>query len=288
MHRIVVVILLTLGIINESATNIALGKPVNAARFCGVQPIRDYEAPLREMPRLNRPPAAGKPLGHTGVRVERYGSPLVIGNGSVGISLSNESQRMLRPLKLQTKTTLSRIDASGHVIGGFRKKHQEFEAIQPLTSTGVTFNVSGQPAFYRVDMEIRSPSEEVTRFSENFRVLHPTRQVHLAVNASTIKSGEKLRFHFENFGASLFAIGLPFVVEQHVDGVWVQDKSLTPSGFPMPAFGLSPGRVSTCQAIVIPPTASPGAYRVSKELSAISKPRSPRQIKRWAEFKVEG
>jgi hypothetical protein len=243
------------------------------ADFCQTGKVRDYEKPLKRLPRVPAPPSNGH-LGFApqGTSLGRFASvPFQVGPGAAGYVLTfspkDEDSRPSRRLNWRIEASLVKLDRSGKAVGKPRRIEKNVNRLRPvdLNYLGLefSFNVPGEPALYRVEITFEnSAGERLGRFGENFRVLKPSLDVDLVLDGTTFRRGEFVRAWLVNRGVGFLFFGLGRVIEYWDGATWTAPPVKFPGG-PVPAIGLAagPGEKHSCWSTTIPPDAAPGTYR---------------------------
>lgn len=245
------------------------------ADFCQVAKVRDYEKPLKRLPRVPAPPFDDR-LDFAPARtfLGRYSpGPLQVGPGQRGFTINfspeETSPQPSRQLNWQIAASLVALDRSGDPIGKPKVIEKRVKRLRPdserYRGLDFSFAVPGKPALYRVELVFENKAgKRIARFGENFRVLKPSLDVDLILNGTTFRRGEFLRASLVNRGAGFLGFGLGKSIEYWDGATWTTPPVKFPGvGGPVPAIGLTagPGEKHSCWSTTIPPDATPGTYR---------------------------
>ena len=265
---------------------------VSAGSFCKDRLLRDYEQPLRQMPKLRRPPASGRlTFGPKALALERSSTRLVVGrNREAGMQLVNRSGKPLKSLNLAIVASLSRVNDKGQVVKRLQKRTWDIERLKALETLELAFRVGVSPASYRVDVAFSTDGGQrrLPTFSEYFLVPRPAIRVRLASSSSFAQPGEVMRFRLLNPGAVPISISHLFAIERLSNGQWIRDASLTPMTFAPVAVSVGPGGASGCLGVPIPEGTAPGQYRFARSVKAVISARTIRDIDLTVPFQVLG
>lgn len=242
--------------------------------FCQTATLRDYYKPLKHLPALH-PSPLGEDLPFAPPRIglsRLSGQQLQVGAGERGFTLSfdpYETNRVSpsRRLDWQVTARLVSLDKRGKTRAVVGKVERRVERLRP-TSEGFhglkfDFDLPGKPAVYRLEIAFESKSgKRLGRFGEYIRVLRPSLDVGISLDATSYHRGETLRATLDNRGAAFLSFGLSRLIEYWDGTAWTQPPVAFPGG-PIPAIGLllGPGESASCWSVAIPPDAVPGTYR---------------------------
>jgi hypothetical protein len=229
--------------------------------FCQPTVLTDYLAPLAQMPPLHSP--GGNP-GFGRGRLDLTSTPsLVVRSGEVGYTLSlRPKARPLHP-KWTATTTLARIDAHGQPVQVLATVRRKLRTISRKRSAGASFQISGEPAFYRVTAVIRNRSgRKVGGFGFYYRVVVPETDAKLALNGTAFRPGQTVFGRIENFGSTRVEYGAGRQIQRQEGSAWVP----APEDPPLPAIAVlyfvQPGLTGRCFGFGIPSAMPPGRYRM--------------------------
>lgn len=241
-----------------------------APSFCRERLVRDYEAPLREMPHQHPPPQGELPFGPRNFGIHRIDrSPLAFEGSRFGYRFGGKHERA-RVLSLDWRAfAIARaVDASGRVkrtIGTRRWRVHRIKDLEPLE---IAFSAD-HPGFYRVDLRIVTlDGRRHVAYRDYFRVLRRSNQVEIEVSAESVRPGETVWGLLENPGAGQLSTHGYLDLERAEGNAWAP-VPLPPS--PESVMGVTwligPGEVGHCQRWDVPADAPPGAYRFSTQVN---------------------
>lgn len=254
--------------------------------FCQRHVLHDYLAPLAGLPKLREPPyrRTGRGVHFRGLEISASGASLAVGGGSAGFLLDWEEN----PPDLDLRLTFSKLDWQGRVIRRLGQRHLRPAALAPAITEEPQFSLGGKRGLYRTTLLVRSRSgRKLAEFGNYYRVVKPTVHTRLVANSRAYTPGGTVFARIENPGAAFVLFGEEFKVEKREGETWVPAPE-SPDVFTMPLYEVAPGSTSGhCTAFPIPPTTSPGEYRISEE-AVIGWPTLEGQIRPvlHAEFEV--
>lgn len=238
--------------------------------FCRETTVRNYLAPFRRMPKLHAPAASGLIGFGSPNLILRPNSPLVVGGGRVGYSLSLRVGSEPISAEWDIATTLSMVDRKGRVTKVLKQRERRVGTIGAGLGAGVKFNVGANPAFYKVAILVRDRAgQKLGGYGFYTRVVSPTADARLGLDGAEFHRAETVLGRIQNFGTMTATYGVAFRVERLVGSQWVLAPE-SPRG-PVPAILLFalPGKTGhrSCDSFQIPATMPPGRYRMVKEVS---------------------
>lgn len=252
-----------------------LGSTASQAMGCATRVIRDYKAPLADLPPLPTPPVTERlPFAPERVYFQLLGrGPLQAGEGARGFSLSFSPYQASEPsptLNWHLTSTLTVIDERGQALAPAQTIEQDVGKIEPEDSRGegrvmTKFDVPASPALYRLEVAIENEKGEgLATFGEYFRVLEPSVDFDLSLNRKKFRPGQTIRATLSNPGVAWLGFGLFGGIEYKKGNSWTRPPREFPSRA-VPAIGLvmGPGEAKSCWSVEIPETAVPGRYRFS-------------------------
>jgi hypothetical protein len=264
-----------------------------APPFCRETTVRDYLSPFRRMPKLHEPTESGSIGFASPSLILKTYAPLVVGEGTVGYSLALRFGSEPVSAQWDIATTLSRVDRVGRVMEVLMRSERRVGTIGSGRGAGIKFSVGGDPAFYKVTVRFRDwAGHRLGGYGFYARVVAPTQDARLRLNANTFRLGETVWERVENFGTTTATYGVGYSIERRSGSRWTLAPE-SPRG-PVPAIMLFslPGKTghSSCSGFRIPPTMPPGRYRMAREV-AFQAPRpiapdSTPQRTLYAEFDV--
>jgi hypothetical protein len=235
--------------------------------FCERSVVSDPLAPVEGMPKLHRPSPSGRiGFGPDSLRLRATPNRLV-GGGSVGFTLAVEQRKGLS-LPWTAKATLVRVDGDGRPTAAPRRIIRKVGWLRPYYGDRFHFPVSEKPAFYRTTILLSNGGDRrLGKFSFYTWVERPVLKAKLNLNASSYRPESTVFMRVENLGNIAAFYGVDYEVERFLEGSWAEAPE-NPHG-PMIMIGINalPGASGPCGRFWIPPTTSPGTYRISKEVS---------------------
>lgn len=283
-----------------------LGQPAGAAPdqadavrgsddFCGTRLARDFLQPLSEMAPIHHVPSAGK-LGFApkGLALEARGGRLVVGSGWVGFGLNDEAVGQIRHLDWDVSTRLVKVDPRGAVVADLGSKRRRIGSIGGNKIKDFLFRVTGEPAYYRVDISFRrSGSGRILgEFSNYVRLVRPSFDTRLLMLGSVARQGEVLSIRLANFGTetvSSLSHDWRFAVHFFNGQNWVAAPSNPPpEKHNLLIQKLGPGRMEECVSFRVPDDEEPGRYRFSMTVERSLKRAEGRIVQLAVDFEITG
>jgi len=248
---------------------VALVIPVPAAalekgpppKYCSHSTVRDYRAPLRNLPALRgAPELRGLPFGPQGVTLSE---PLDLREhgGFVGYAIRVRRSREAL-LDWDLTATLTRIDPQGNTHGKARRSHAHLGSLAGKRRIG--FRISPAPALYKIELAVNNASgKTLGEYGEYLRVVKPALDVRISLNATSLRSGETVAAQVENHGTGIVILSPRYSIEVHDGSAWALApiSPLTPD--PLVGLLAAPGGAVTCWSFTIPTAAPPGRYRLA-------------------------
>jgi len=252
--------------------------------FCERSVIRGPLAPVEGMPKLHQPSPSGR-IGFGPDSLRLWATPnRLVGGGNVGFTLAVEQRKGLS-LPWTAKTTLVQVNGNGRPTGTPRRITRKVGWLRPSYGERFQFSVSEKPAVYRTTILLTNGGGmRLGTFSFYTRVERPVLEARLNFNASTYRPESSVFMRVQNLGNIAAFYGVDYEVERLLEGSWAEAPE-NPHG-PMIMIGINalPGASGPCGRFWIPPTTSPGIYRISKEVSfTVPSPSTPGQRPRRTE-----
>jgi hypothetical protein len=264
--------------------------PVAAAEapaFCHERHARDYEAPLREMPRQNPPPEGELPFGPRNFSVFRpEWKPVVLQGSNLGyrFAAKHAEGRKLH-LDWELSAVLRSVSPRGQGQKVIAKRYRRVGDVDDLDQLDLTFP-AGHAGYYRIDIRIKSfDSGESVRYREYWRVLKRSVRIEIATSAPSLHRGESIWGEIRNPGASRITAPVFLELQRYEEGEWVEvEQPPTPASVMGTSWWLDPGENGTCHRYDVPADGVPGLYRFVDSVYAIQ---LQRRVTVTAPFLVE-
>lgn len=263
-----------LGVLQGIAAAVAAicfaSSPVGAAEvsvpFCRDDVARDYERPFEQMPGERPPPEGELPFGPRNLNMFRVGwERVVLRGGNLGYLFgAKEAGKRILHLNWDVLARLQRVDAAGvalREVGRTRKRLGDVEGIDRLE---FVFPAKRRGLF-RLDISFRRLNGgRLGSYREYFRVVRRTIEMSLAVNATTLHSGDTAYSRVENLGTNDMNVPSRYLVERFDGSVWLGvGESVTPgTALDRGGWWLGGGEAAFCTEYPIPSDALPGLYRL--------------------------
>jgi len=269
------------------ASSLALQAPRAAAAiyepstsFCAEPVVRDFLAPLAQMPKLHAPGTTGRVGFGPHSLVIRSRPALIDEEKKVGYTLALRHSKPVAHLDWDVVTTLSLVDRRGRPFELIRQVKRHVNSVTRGKGAGVHFRVGPEPGFYRLTSIFRDSSgRKLGGYGFYFRSVAPTERAPLVLLADSIRPGQEVGARIENLGTTLVRYGVPYVIERFDGAAWALAPE-SPRG-PWIAIGFQafPGRAGKCSIFPAPTSMPPGRYRMTKSVSVYRGDLSPREIR---------
>lgn len=253
-----------------AATLLAPGRAAAVAyepepAFCGQTAVHDYLRPLAKLPQLRWP--ADSRLGFAPrIHLSAPTQLLVPNNGppQIGYRLyvDPSATGTMRP-RWSVTAFLARISWGGRVLKRIGKAQHEGVSLSPSRSSGRRWTVGGNPAAYRLVLVFRAPSgNRIATLGRYFRVVKPTENSRLALNASAFRPGQTIFAQLQNLGTKPLTYGYGYWIDKLTPSGWVEAPENPRMPVPAIALVLRGGQASKCESFDIPSSMPPGRYRI--------------------------
>jgi hypothetical protein len=243
-------------------------------KFCEHGLVRDYRAPLRELPELHGAPEYRRlPFGPSGVFLHAP-ADLRERGGFVAYTLEREG---LRPVRLDWDLTasLSRVGAQGRMLGRQRVRLYRVGLLAEDRRFG--FRIPATLGLYRFDVAIRDFSGRLlSRYGAYIRLIERRRDVRVALSAASVRPGETVSARVENHGSGSLILSGHYWIEAFDGSTWNIAPISPRTPDPLVGLATGPGGALTCWRFPVPSDAPPGRYRLVGEIEhSWSWPKAP-------------
>jgi hypothetical protein len=215
------------------------------------------------MPKPHQPSATGK-VGFGPKSLRLWSAPaLVFGGGEVGFALKLAHSTGLS-LPWSAKASLVEVNGNGRPNGEPRWRAKRVGWLDPSRGEMFSFEVSGEPAFYRATIAFHGASgQRLGKFSSYYRVMPADQEARLSLNATANRPGTSVVARLENFGSVPMTYGAGYRIERLEGSTW----GLAPESPRGPVIAIAyvtpPGRSgSTCLYFSVPDSMPAGRYRM--------------------------
>jgi hypothetical protein len=263
---------IALAVLAVSAPSASAVTYETAPSFCDAGVLRDYLAPTRELPKLRGPSRTGLAgIGRSNLLL-KTAPRLAVGKDRIEywFTLGN-SKRPVRP-GWTVIATLSRVDADGRAVERIGRSKRRLGTVKATNFPGGSFTVGGEPAMYRLLLDIRgAQGQEIARYGSYHRaepLLYDTR---LGLNAASYRPEQTVFAKVENLGTGSVSFGAEYRIQRREGSRWVRAPE-SPRRFIKPLYRLGAGVAGRCHEFWIPPTMPPGRYRMTKGISLADEP----------------
>jgi hypothetical protein len=233
--------------------------------------VRDFEAPLRSLVRREKQPPANLSLGGTTIEVITHsgvGSRLFFAGGEAGLGLRNSGSR---PVRVDWDATLKvrEVQRSGSIVGPVSASTRRIEVIRPKETYDLRTPTPDKAGYYRIDLKFKAKDGSTGRFHYYIRVVPLFVSAQIATDARRYSPGEIVFARVENRGTETLKESSLYRIEVETASGWLGVGPDVVKG-PRSSLGMTPvlaaGR-GRCIGIGVPQGASPGMYRVTRNLA---------------------
>lgn len=238
-----------------------------APSFCGAAVVRDYLGPLNGLPKLRLPSSAGLAgIGRSNLLL-KTAPRLAVGEGRIEYWFTLRNPK--RPVRLgwTVLATLSRVDTDGRAVERVARAKRRVGAVTTTSLPGGRFRVSGEPTTYLLLLSIRgAQGQEIARYGSYHRAEPLHYETRLGLNAASYRPGQTVFGRVENLGTGSVFFGASYSIQRREGSRWVRVPE-SPRRFIKPLYSLGAGAAGRCHDFWIPPTMSPGRYRMAKGIT---------------------
>lgn len=240
---------------------------------CRDRLIRDYEEPLRHMPRHQGPPEGELAFAPRDLSIRPIAPRRVVLQGrTFGYQFEASRPRtalgrLRHPLKLDwnVTTTLWSVDHRGRQLQVIDRDRRRFGEVHDVRNLDLA--VAARPGLYRFDMDFQKYNGTVLAvFSEYFRVVPRRVRVRVGLSQPVLHAGEIELGQLENLGTEFMSLpnGEQLNIEHLENGQWTQVPTDVSNVTVVGAEPLLWGGFATrCSSFTIAPETLPGLYRFS-------------------------
>ena len=255
--------------------------------FCAPTLVRDFG--LSSLPRAHEVPESGKPFGHGAVDIYGGGWTRVMPQPvSFGYGFSEHSYggtvRLNWTVTAQlwavdkTGATFQEVDSGELHIGRLGALHQPSIHLDPPKD---------RRGFYRFDLQITDEAgKELGSYDVYFKVVRPFWKPKLGLNRKWVHPGGTVLSRVENFGSETVQYGEAFRVQRFVGGQWLEQPDLLAPRWLLWLGALGAGGIGRCSSMSLPADASPGLYRIVKEVGPPPWPTGHKSFLLRSQFRV--
>jgi Big-like domain-containing protein len=262
--------------------------------FCRGLVLRDYAAPINNLPQVRQPSLSGKlPFGPSRLSFLPPSESVVLAGDSIVYRVGLEgSPDRPQTIDWSIASRLIRVDSDGRYLRVAKRSQHHLGLLRADRIRSIGFSRSPGPGFYRFDISFEDRHGRVLgRYQDYFRVIRRSINVRLRLNGTAFQAGDRLLARIENFGAERLSYGLSYSIQRFDGARWtpvdLKDLFYPPLGFPAIALTNPPGVSSACSVFPVPSGLEPGHYRVVKSVSYGRVPSpSHRTLNVTAEFDI--
>jgi hypothetical protein len=216
---------------------------------------------------------------------------LMVDRGEIHMWLSRRTEAPVLHPNLKLEISVWRVDWRGRPVELLKESHRRVRAIGGEKRLEERFRLPRRPGVYRLTATFQTRTARTLGTAGFYtRLVRPTLDARLRLDASTYARGHVVLARFENLGTTTLMYGAAYRIERFDGGNWVSVPE-APTEFPAIAYFAAPGASGGhCSSFLIPHSLQPGRYRMSKEVRFEWRP-SLKQVKareslRTAEFEI--
>ena len=244
--------------------------------FCLEPYARDYEAPLREMPRQDPPPEGELPFGPRNFVIHRIDrSPVALEGSRFGyrFGAKNESFRVL-DLNWRARATALAVSPNGRVRRVVDSRQWRVRRVKDLDPLQIAFPAE-HPGFFRIDLRLATlDGRKRASYREHFRVLRRSTDVAIRLNGESFRPGEAVFGLIENRGAGKIIVPGWLELERAEGAAWAKVPQPPSPEFVMrDRWWMWPGEAARCHRFDVPAGTAPGRYRFSASAYVVNEQR---------------
>ena len=233
--------------------------------------IKDYLAHVKKVAPVRSVPESGKlPFAPRGVSLQRLGNGPNVGATTLGFALYDEAINWPRRLNWVIKATLVKVNTNGKVLKFVERKTERIgtSKLEDEAITGQRFDVSGNPAYYRVNLDFENfRGRKLGSYSEYFRVMKPRYRAVMTLSDEEVRPGQTIRARIENLGTELILAEVNVAIERHDGTQWTRVATVYRGGKALDAsayvFG---GETGPCFTFGAPVDLGSGQFRVTETI----------------------
>jgi hypothetical protein len=236
---------------------------------CSLALVRDFASPLHGLPKLRPLPESGELSSlPSGVRLEFLAPEVTAGPTKAGLSLEASDLADSVDANVSISASLGRVVGRSGSVRALATVRKRYRVISPRERSQLGAGGDLGPGVYRLLVAVRGPGGQVLgSYGQYFRVVKRSRHADLVAAPTSLKGGEPVSFHFENFGSLPLEFGLPYRIDRWSAGAW-QPAADGPKGpWPEVLLAIGGGGAGGCSSWDIPSDAVPGTYRAVHRVS---------------------
>jgi hypothetical protein len=196
-----------------------------------------------------------------------FGYHVVLPGGSLRYRLKPATTGATSPVRV--KTVLYATDRNGVP---WKVEMSRWSRLGWGAESGKTFSSERlrRQGFYRLDIEIKGPNDQRSRFSEYVRVLKPTFGAKLQLSSSRIAPTAAIYGRLVNTGTAplQYGTGSDTSVQRRTSNGWVRAQMIKPEPMLPLLLEFLPGKAGSCLEIRLPSDAVAGTYRIQQPVRA--------------------
>lgn len=291
--RLITMALSLLSVVLVSVSSGA-GRDWVAASYCGRTILRDYEAPLRDLPPIDEFDLRKTlPFAPPGVRMGLWSYPLnegrlMAGAGSFGYQLSGPFDGVT--VDWNVSSSLMRLSAKGNVQETVAAASDTIDNLSSHSVSTLVLTAPSRPGSYRYDIDFETmEGDHLARYGRYIQVLPQRISVRLDIKRTSLRAGGVLETRVENIGTHLVEFAQRAYLQRRVGSLWqnISDGRIRP-GFAQ-RYRLGAGRSGGCLRIPLSRDLLPGRYRVLRSISrsSLDPGAASPGFRRTAQFRIQ-
>ncbi len=253
-----------------------LGDPVSQRAMaseqidCRSRTVNDYLAPFDSMAPAHPPAKKDLRIGPLTVTLgETTLSRVISGSAFYGYTTSVDRDKGSGSANVRwtVDAELQLLNKKGEVQRITRKSRWHVRDVQSLEGRVFSLRVAA-PGLYRFVLAFKDSHGMLKSFSQYVRGVRRNPRVAVLMDRQIYHAGEVATVQLTNPGTETISFGEGGTVSALKEGEWAPVLRL-PSTGKKKAFGLNPGQSSRCQTFLLPPSLTPGEYRVEKPVQLL-------------------
>jgi hypothetical protein len=230
------------------------------------QIVRDYLAPLRDLPPVSGFPSSGRlRIGPSRLRLYVPRGALVqVGRQRFEVhGMVADQHKGKQRLNWTAQSSLDRMDQGSGEAFSVRQRRQQISTVNDFAHSQFGFWAGVKPGIYRLTIEFETPhAGTVVRYREYFRAVKARSDLRLVKSFTSLSPGEFGYLRIDNYGTARASYGFNYGLT-NAAGEDVPTETVSGNI----ALRLEPGYASRCIVFKAPATAPPGEYQVAVQVS---------------------
>lgn len=256
--------------------------------FCAPKkPVRDFG--LSGLPKAHEVPESGKQLGHGAISIYGGWKRVMPQPVSFGYGFSEDNYGGTLRLNWTVTAQLWAVDKNGTTFQEVDSGELKIGRLSALHQPNIYLDPpKDRRGFYRFDLQITDEAgKELGSYDVYFKVVRPFWKPKLGLDRKWVHPGGTVLSRVENFGSEIVQFGEDFRVQRFLQGRWLEQPDLLPSGWFLWLGALGAGGSGPCSSLSLPVDTPPGHYRVVKEVGPPPWPRGTKSFLLRTQFRVQ-